>query len=108
MVAGWTGVLFFTFLLAVLAPDLGTSGWIGLSIMNQIFLMLAGDDDNLAPLYIRQGSGDQSVACMLQIIHLFVCTDFHSLLFAVDVPADGYSVECGQLETLEEKGLVSA
>lgn len=82
MIAGWTGVLFFTFLLAVLAPDLGTSGWIGLSIMNQIFLMLAGDDDNLSPSYIRQGSGDRVVACMLQTIHLLFApsSDRHCLL----------------------------
>ena len=66
MLAGWSGVLFFTFLLAVAAAALDARTWIAVSLVIQACLMLA------------------------------------------DVPADGYSVEIGQLEKPEERGQVLA
>jgi len=39
--AGWIGVCVCTLLLAVLTPTLGASGWISLSLVTQLFLMLA-------------------------------------------------------------------
>lgn len=39
--AGWVGVCLCTLLLAVLTPNLGASGWIALSLVTQLFLMLA-------------------------------------------------------------------
>ena len=41
LIAGWIGVLTFTLALAVFAPTLGSSGWVGLSICTMVFLMLA-------------------------------------------------------------------
>lgn len=64
MIAGWTGVLFFTLLLAIIGDTCSVQTWLGLSVVTQAFLMLA------------------------------------------DVPADGYSVELGQLESLEERGMI--
>ena len=66
MLVGWSGVLFFTFLLSVAAAVISAHAWIGISLIIQAFLMLA------------------------------------------DVPADGYSVEIGQLEKPDERGQVLA
>lgn len=66
MLVGWTGVLLFTFILAVASNSITARAWIGFNLVTQAFLMLA------------------------------------------DVPADGYSVELGQLEKPEERGQVLA
>ena len=39
--AGWVGVIFFSLLLAILAKSVTVTGWIGLSLVVQGFLMLA-------------------------------------------------------------------
>lgn len=64
IIAGWIGVLITTFVLALSASKIGSSGWILLSVATNVFLMLA------------------------------------------DVPADGYSVELGQMEAPEKRGQV--
>lgn len=47
MIAGWVGVLLLTFLLAVTAPAIGSTGWILLSVGTMFFLMLAGTSSRL-------------------------------------------------------------
>lgn len=66
LIAGWIGVIVTTFVLAVSASKIGSSGWILLSVATNAFLMLA------------------------------------------DVPADGYSVELGQMESPEKRGQILA
>ena len=66
MIIGWIGVLVSLFILAVSADSLSASGWIGLLMLVQAFVMLS------------------------------------------DVPADGYCVELGQLETKERRGQILA
>lgn len=66
MIAGWIGVLFITFILAVSSHSITAEAWVILSFVMNIFLMVA------------------------------------------DVPADGYSVELGQLESKESRGQILA
>jgi len=66
MMAGWGGVLFILLVLACTANTLDASGWIGMLMTLQAFVMLA------------------------------------------DVPADGYSVELGQMESAEVRGQILA
>lgn len=85
MIAGWIGVLLLTFILAVTAPVVGSMGWILLSVGTMIFLMLAGTS-SISELNLNP-----------PLTHTSVLTD---------VPADGYCVELGQLESTIERGQV--